>query len=135
MVNLQCNLVQCCDSKCNRPHKRDGIDVPLEISGYKVVVCDRQGLEQPLWQYRERRNTKSKGKVGDLVTAVLPVNSTQGHHDILVKRKIIVVLSNYDLIRELDTHLSTAVVFQALSIQDHDIFAPRKKLVIIKVYM
>lgn len=99
---------------------RDVIDVPLDISGYKVVVGDTAGIRgTDMADSIERegiRRAKDKSLTGDLVIAVLPVNSTQGYDELfghisfLQKegKEIIVVLNKQDLLTEQVTHSSTA---------------------------
>lgn len=99
---------------------RDVIDVPLDISGYKVVVGDTAGIRATdMADSIERegiRRAKDKSLTGDLVIAVLPVNSTQGYDELfghisfLQKegKEIIVVLNKEDLLTEQVTHSSTA---------------------------
>lgn len=89
---------------------RDVIDVPLDISGYKVVVGDTAGIraieKADSIEKEGIRRAKDKSLTGDLVIAVLPVTSTEGYDDLfshisLLKREgknIIVVLNKQDLL-------------------------------------
>lgn len=91
---------------------RDIIDVPIDISGYKVVVGDTAGVRDTssaeAIEVEGIKRAKKKALVGDLIVVVLSANTAEAldsglvdHVSLLQKenRRILVVLNKEDLLK------------------------------------
>ena len=101
---------------------RDVIDVPLDISGYKVVVGDTAGIRPiDLADSIERegiKRAKDKSLTSDLVLVILPLDGEVNHnhlaqHISVLKaenKKIVVILNKQDLLQgnnDYETHVES----------------------------
>lgn len=90
---------------------RDAIDVPIDINGYKVILCDtagiRSGSDVGSIEFEGIKRAKIKSLSGDIILVVLPIDEHLQNHRELVRhidslkegnKRILVVLNKVDLL-------------------------------------
>ena len=88
---------------------RDAIDVPIDINGYKVIICDTAGIRQKSTDQIEiqgMKRAKAKGSASDLIILVVdPTRTPYVSEDLksfvkdeMSHKQLVVVINKKDLI-------------------------------------